>query len=282
MLGPVQAAMEEVVELRARYGALEGAVSRSMSHYRQAKHSMLNFGRAKVSREERLGIMRILLVEDDAEAACILAHDFREHGWTVDCVADGTTGLALARSGSYGVLVVDRLLPQLGGIELVKALRDGGLSTPVLFLTARAGVADRVEGFEAGADDYLCKPFAIEELIARVRALARRPLHSHSEPAVLRVADLELNLTQRTATRAGRRIDLQPREFRLLEYLMRHMDLPATRAMLLDAVWGFNFDPGTTVVETHISRLRMKVDRPFDIDLIHTVRGNGYVLRRPA
>lgn len=226
--------------------------------------------------------MRILLVEDDPETVAATARDLAEAGYGVDCAEDGVTGLALARGGGHDVLVVDRLLPGLDGLDLVRTLRDEGVQAPVLFLTARAGVADRVEGLEAGGDDYLCKPFAFVELLARIRALARRPPPGQSEPTVLRVADLEMDLVRRTVSRAGQRIDLQPREFRLLEYLMRHAGLPATRAMLLEAVWDLRFDPGTTVVETHISRLRAKVDKGFAEDLIHTVRGAGYVLQAPG
>ena len=223
--------------------------------------------------------MRILVVEDDAETAAYIARGLREAGHVVDRAADGQEGLFLATGGRYDVMVVDRMLPKLDGLSLVRALRAAKVATPALFLTARGGVGDRVEGLEAGGDDYLVKPFAFAELLARINALARRPPPREEPPTVLRVADLEMDLLKRTVTRAGRRIDLQPREFRLLEYLMRHAGQVVTRTMLLEGVWDFHFDPKTSVVETHISRLRAKVDKGFDRELIHTVRGAGYVIR---
>ncbi len=216
--------------------------------------------------------MKILLVEDDAETAAYVARGLTEAGHLVDRAADGRDGLFLAGGGGYDVLVVDRMLPHLDGLGLVRALRAAGVRTPALFLTARAGVGDRVEGLEAGGDDYLVKPFAFAELLARLNALARRPPLQEAEPTVLRVADLEMDLLKRTVTRDGKRIDLQPREFRLLEYLMRRAGQVVTRTMLLEGVWDFHFDPRTSVVETHISRLRGKVDRGFGIELIHTRR----------
>ena len=223
--------------------------------------------------------MRILVVEDDAETAAYIARGLREAGHVVDRAADGQEGLFLATGGRYDVMVVDRMLPKLDGLSLVRALCAAKVATPALFLTARGGVGDRVEGLEAGGDDYLVKPFAFAELLARINALARRPPPREEPPTVLRVADLEMDLLKRTVTRAGRRIDLQPREFRLLEYLMRHAGQVVTRTMLLEGVWDFHFDPKTSVVETHISRLRAKVDKGFDRELIHTVRGAGYVIR---
>ena len=225
--------------------------------------------------------MKILLVEDDAETASYVAKGLTEAGHVVDRAADGREGLFLAGAGSHDVLVVDRMLPHLDGLGLVRALRAMGVRTPALILTARAGVGDRVEGLEAGADDYLAKPFAFAELLARINALARRP-PLQAEPTVLRVADLEMDLLKRTVTRAGRRIELQPREFRLLEYLMRRQGEVLTRTMLLEGVWDFHFDPKTSVVETHISRLRAKVDKGFGVELIHTVRGAGYAIRAPG
>ncbi|MBX6742155.1 MAG: response regulator transcription factor [Acetobacteraceae bacterium] len=225
--------------------------------------------------------MKILLVEDDAETASYVAKGLTEAGHVVDRAADGREGLFLAGAGSHDVLVVDRMLPHLDGLGLVRALRAMGVRTPALILTARAGVGDRVEGLEAGADDYLAKPFAFAELLARINALARRP-PLQAEPTVLRVADLEMDLLKRTVTRAGRRIELQPREFRLLEYLMRRQGEVVTRTMLLEGVWDFHFDPKTSVVETHISRLRAKVDKGFGAELIHTVRGAGYAIRAPG
>ncbi|MDO9708263.1 winged helix-turn-helix domain-containing protein [Paracraurococcus lichenis] len=224
--------------------------------------------------------MKILVVEDDAETADYVVRGLTEAGHVVDRAADGREGLFLASDGGYDVLVVDRMLPRLDGLGLVRALRAAGVRTPALFLTARAGVGDRVEGLEAGADDYLGKPFAFAELLARLNALARRPPLS-AEPTVLRVADLEMDLLKRVVTRGGQRIELQPREFRLLEYLMRRAGQVVTRTMLLEGVWDFHFDPKTSVVETHISRLRAKLDRDGAPPLIHTMRGAGYCLRAP-
>ncbi len=226
--------------------------------------------------------MRILLVEDDAETAEYVARGLQEAGHVVDRTADGREGLFLASEGGHDVLVVDRMLPGLDGLALVRALRAAGVRTPALFLTARGGVGDRVEGLEAGGDDYLAKPFAFAELLARLNALARRPPLQAAEPTVLRVGDLEMDLIRRTVTRAGRRIELQPREFRLLEFLMRREGQVVTRTMLLEGVWDFHFDPRTSVVETHISRLRAKLDKGFGEELIHTVRGAGYTIRAPT
>ena len=195
----------------------------------------------------------------------------------VEHSANGREGLLLASGGGYDVMVIDRMLPGLDGLAIVKTIRATGTKAPVLLLTTLGGVDDRVEGLEAGADDYLTKPFAFAELLARVNALARRPPMTE-EVTVLRVADLELNLLKRTVTRGGKKIDLQSQEFRLLEYLMRNAGQVVTRTMLLENVWGFHFDPHTSVVETHVSRLRAKVDREFGEELIHTVRGSGYSL----
>ena len=184
-------------------------------------------------------------------------------------------------AGEHDVLIVDRMLPGLDGIGLVHALRGTGVRAPVLFLTALGGVGDRVRGLEAGGDDYLVKPFAFAELLARVNALARRPPLSET-PTQLRAGDLEMDLLKRMVTRNGRPVDLQPREFQLLEYLLRNKDRVVTRTMLLEAVWDFHFDPKTNIVETHISRLRSKLAVEAGPDLIHTVRGAGYVLRAPA
>ena len=222
--------------------------------------------------------LRILLVEDEAETAGFLRRGLTEAGHVVDLAADGADGLHLAVGGGHDVLVVDRMLPKLDGLGLVRALRAAGVRTPVLFLTARGGVGDRVEGLEAGADDYLVKPFAFAELVARINALARRPPLS-AEPTVLRVGDLEMDLLKRVVTRAGRRVDLQPREFRLLEFLMRRAGQVVTRTMLLEGVWDFHFDPKTSVVETHVSRLRAKLGGEEAAPLIHTQRGAGYVMR---
>lgn len=222
--------------------------------------------------------MKILVIEDDAETAAYIANGLKEHGHTVDLAATGRDGLFLAAGERYDLMVVDRMLPELDGLSIVKTVRTAGIETPVLFLTALGGVDDRVTGLDAGGDDYLVKPFAFSELLARINALARRPPITSAE-TVLRVEDLEMDLLKRTVTRDGQTLDLQPREFRLLEYLMRHAGQVVTRTMLLEYVWDFHFDPHTNVVETHISRIRTKVDKPFDMPLIHTVRGAGYCLR---
>ena len=224
--------------------------------------------------------MKILIIEDDPETAAYIVNGLKEHGHTVDHAPNGRDGLFLAAGESYDVLIVDRMLPGLDGLGIVKTIRGAGVKTPVLFLTTLGGIDDRVEGLEAGGDDYLVKPFAFAELLARVNALARRPPMTTVE-TTLRVADLEMDLLKRTVVRAGRRIDLQPQEFKLLEYLMRHAGRVVTRTMLLEHVWDFHFDPQTSVVETHVSRLRGKIDRGFGAELIHTVRGSGYCLRAP-
>lgn len=224
--------------------------------------------------------MRILVVEDDDETATFVAHGLTEKGHVVDRAGDGRDGLFLASSEPYDLMIVDRMLPELDGLSLVKRVRAAGVQVPVLFLTALGGVDDRVTGLEAGGDDYLPKPFAFAELLARISALARRPPMS-SVVTTLQVEDLYMDLLKRTVTRKGQTIDLQPREFRLLEYLMRHSAEVVTRTMLLEHVWDFHFDPHTNVVETHVSRLRAKVDKPFDVPLIHTVRGAGYSLHAP-
>jgi two-component system OmpR family response regulator len=221
--------------------------------------------------------MKILLIEDDPDTSEYIAKGLREHGHAVDHSANGRDGMLLASGGRYDVIVIDRMLPELDGLTIVKTIRAAGGKAPVLLLTTLGGINDRVEGLEAGADDYLTKPFAFSELYARVGALARRPPMAE-ESAVLRVGDLELNRLKRTVIRSGKRIELQPQEFRLLEYLMRHAGQVVTRTMLLEHVWEFHFDPHTSVVETHISRLRAKVDREFGEELIHTVRGSGYSL----
>jgi two-component system OmpR family response regulator len=219
--------------------------------------------------------MKILVVEDDPTTSEFIARGFSEEGHSVDSLADGRTALGQAMSGSYDVLVVDRMLPGLDGLSLVKALRAAQVSTPAIFLTSVGGVEDRIAGLEAGGDDYLVKPFAFGELSARVAALTRRP-PLQAEDTVLRAADLEMDLVRREVTRAGEPIELLPREFSLLEHLLRRKGRVQTRTMLLENVWDIHFDPGTNVVETHISRLRAKVDKPFERDLIRTVRGAGY------
>ncbi|WP_329742191.1 response regulator transcription factor [Dyella sp. A6] len=227
--------------------------------------------------------MKILLVEDDAETLAYIARGLGELGHVVDQATDGREGLFHASEGHYDVLIVDRMLPKLDGLSLLRALRAAQVHTPVLMLTALGEVDARVEGFEAGADDYLAKPFAFAELAARVGALGRRPPLAETLTATLRVADLEMDLLKREVRRGGQPIDLQPREFRLLEYLMRHAGEVVTRTMLLEQVWEYHFDPQTSVVETHISRLRSKVDRGFESGgLLCTVRGAGYMLRLEA
>jgi two-component system OmpR family response regulator len=225
--------------------------------------------------------LRILVIEDDRDMAAYIADGLRELGHAVDAVGDGNQGLSTAVDGAYEVLIVDRMLPGLDGLDLVRAIRARDIRVPVLFVTTLDGIDDRVEGLEAGGDDYLVKPFAFPELAARVNALGRRMRIGSAETS-LRVADLEMDLVKRTVLRGGTRIELQPREFQLLEYLMRHAGQTVTRAMLLGNVWDFHFDPQTNIVETHISRLRSKVDRDFPETLIQTVRGAGYVLRGHA
>ncbi len=222
--------------------------------------------------------MKILLIEDDAETASYIVKGLREHGHVVDHAENGRDGLFLAAGEPYDVVIVDRMLPGIDGLSIVKTVRGAGVKAPVLFLTTMGSVADRVQGLAAGGDDYLVKPFAFAELLARVDALGRRPPLTKIE-TTLNVADLEMDLLKRTVVRAGQAIDLQPQEFKLLEYLMRNAGRIVTRTMLLENVWEFHFDPKTSVVETHISRLRAKIDREFAIALIHTIRGSGYCLR---
>jgi two-component system OmpR family response regulator len=225
--------------------------------------------------------MKVLLIEDDGENSAYVARGLREQGHVVDLAATGRDGLFLAADGGHDVLIVDRMLPGLDGVSLVRSLRETGIRTPVLFLTALAGVGDRVRGLEAGGDDYLVKPFAFAELIARIHALARRPPLSET-PTALRIDDLEMDLLRRAVVRDGRPIELQPREFQLLEFLLRNTDRIVTRTMLLEAIWSFHFDPKTNIVETHMSRLRSKLSQYGGRELIQTVRGAGYVIRAPA
>ena len=224
--------------------------------------------------------VKVLIIEDDTETAAFIARGLREAGCAADHATTGVDGLFLASEGAYDVLVVDRMLPRMDGLSLVRMLRETGVETPVLFLTAVSELGDRVEGLEAGGDDYMVKPFAFSELHARLRALARRR-PSITMETVLRVGDLSLDRLTRRVERAGQAITLQPREFRLLEYLMEHAGEVVTRTMLLEKVWEFHFEPKTSVVETHVSRLRLKVDKPFENELIRTVRGAGYVIASP-
>ncbi|MGQ3039089.1 MAG: response regulator transcription factor [Brevundimonas sp.] len=221
--------------------------------------------------------MRILVVEDDAEAATAMVRGLTEAGHEVTHAVDGGFGLLEAQKGGYDVYVVDRMMPRLDGIGMVETLRKDGDQTPVLFLSALGEVEDRVVGLKAGGDDYLVKPYAFAELIARVEALSRRR-ETGSVATMLKVGDLEMNLIARTVHRAGQEIDLQPREFQLLEFLMRHAGQSVTRTMLLEKVWEYHFDPQTNVIDVHISRLRAKIDKGFDRAMLQTVRGAGYRL----
>jgi two-component system, OmpR family, response regulator len=224
--------------------------------------------------------VRILIIEDDTETAAYLTAGVEEEGYSVSHAANGSDGLSLAMARTFDLLIVDRMLPSLDGLTLVQTLRKNRIETPILFLTAMSGIDDRVSGLNAGGDDYLVKPFALAELLARVKALSRRPRGTSVETH-FKVADLELDILKRAVKRAGREILLQPRELRLLEYLMRHAGQVVTRTMLLESVWNYHFDPRTNVVESHLSRLRTKIDKGFTAELIHTVRGTGYCLRVP-
>ena len=226
--------------------------------------------------------MQILLVEDDIEAARHVSRGLQEAGYVVHTCASGSAGLEAARSTRFDLLIVDRMLPQLDGLALISALRQQGVATPVLVLSALGTVDDRVEGLRAGGDDYLVKPFALAELLARVEALLRRALGDVHHVGVLRVADLELNVIARRVTRGGREIALTAREFQLLEYLLRRVGQVVTRTMLLEAVWNLHFDPQTNLIDVHISRLRQAIDRGYDVPLLHTIRGAGYVIREPG
>lgn len=222
--------------------------------------------------------MKVLLIEDDREAAAYLLKGLNESGHKVDHAQDGGEGLYMAETGQYDVLVVDRMLPVQDGLSVVENLRARDDVTPVLFLSALGEVDDRVKGLKSGGDDYLTKPYAFSELLARIEALVRRRMPEQVQTK-LEVEDLEMDLLQRLVKRSGLEIDLQPREFRLLEYLMRHAGQVVTRTMLLENVWDYHFDPQTNVIDVHISRLRAKIDKNFDRPLLQTVRGAGYTLR---
>jgi two-component system OmpR family response regulator len=226
--------------------------------------------------------MRILIIEDDREAAAYLVKAFREAGHAADHAADGLDGYARAADGEYDVLIVDRMLPKMDGLSLIGGLRQQKIETPVLILSALGQVDDRVKGLRAGGDDYLAKPYAFSELLARVEALSRRKNGAAGAPTVLRIADLQLDRLAHTLTRDGKEIPLQPREYRLLEYLMRHAGQVVTRTMLLEHVWDYHFDPQTNVIDVHISRLRAKIDKGYETPLLHTVRGAGYMIRDGA
>lgn len=222
--------------------------------------------------------MRILIIEDDSATAGFMAKGLGESGHVTDHAADGEDGFEMARHGNYDVCVVDRMLPKLDGLTLVQRLRGEGIETPILFLSALGEVDDRINGLNAGGDDYLVKPYAFAELLARIEALVRR-----RDPGIvethLKVGDLEMDLLARTVHRDGAEVAMQPREFRLLEYLMRNQGHTVTRTMLLEQVWDYHFDPQTNVIDVHISRLRGKIDKGFAVPLLHTVRGAGYCLR---
>ncbi|WP_367715336.1 response regulator transcription factor [Nitratireductor sp. GISD-1A_MAKvit] len=222
--------------------------------------------------------MKILVIEDDREAADYLKNAFAEAGHTADIARDGDSGFSLADTGSYDVFVIDRMLPRRDGLSIITELRENGNTTPALILSALGEVDDRVTGLRAGGDDYLTKPYAFSELLARVEVLRRRSGSKDIETSY-QVGDLELDRLSHTVRRAGREIVLQPREFRLLEFMMRHAGQVVTRTMLLENVWDYHFDPQTNVIDVHISRLRGKIEKDFDKPLLHTVRGAGYMLK---
>lgn len=223
--------------------------------------------------------MRLLIIEDDETTAEFIIQGFREQGHTVDHAADGLDGMMLATDSSYDVMVVDRMLPKLDGLNLVKTLRSQGNETPVIFLSALDSLDDRLTGFNEGGDDYLVKPFAFAELSARVTSLARRKPSGHSESShLLSVQDVTLDKLKRKVTRSGYEIELQPTEFKILQLLLERAGTVVTRTMLFEQVWDFHFDPKTSVIETHISRLRSKIDEGFEDGLIRTVRGAGYIV----
>jgi two-component system OmpR family response regulator len=225
--------------------------------------------------------MKLLVVEDDREAAAFITKGLRENGHAVDLAEDGRQGLFLATSERFDAIILDRMLPGIDGLTILSALRASENTTPVLILSALDGVDDRVRGLKAGGDDYLTKPFAFSELLARIEAMTRRGSNRGGETH-LRVGDLEIDLLARTVSRAGRPIELLPREFRLLEVLARHSGQVVTRTMLLEKVWDYHFDPQTNVIDVHISRLRQKIDKDFATAMLHTIRGAGYCLKPGA
>jgi len=223
--------------------------------------------------------MKVLLVEDDAKTASFILKGLKEAGYSTEHARAGDDGLRLITTEPYDVVVADLMLPRMDGLTMIAEMRKRRLKTPTIVLSAKGSVDDRVKGLEAGADDYLIKPFSFSELLARIQALLRR-VSAAAEPTRLAVGDLVLDILSREVTRQGQRIDLQPREYALLEYLMRSAGRVVSKTMIMEHVWDYNFDPLTNVVEARISRLRDKVDRPFDRKLIHTIRGVGYVLRQ--
>jgi two-component system OmpR family response regulator len=225
---------------------------------------------------------KILVIEDDPTTSEFICKSLTELGYLVDHAADGRDGLFYGTDGSYDAIVLDRMLPGMNGMAELAALRAAHITTPIIFLSSLAAVDARVEGLTSGADDYLTKPFAFSELLARLKLLMARQTFSAVKETTLSCADLEINLLNRRVCRAGKRLDLQPREFRLLEYLMRHKEQVVTRTMMLEGVWEYHFDPGTNVVDVHVSRLRRKIDDGFDKPLLHTIRGAGYMLGNPA
>ena len=222
--------------------------------------------------------MRVLIMEDDKQVAAFMSRGLKEAGHVCDCAHDGEDGLEMARNSQYDVLVVDRMMPRRDGLSVIETLRGDGLATPILILSALGEVDDRVDGLKSGADDYLVKPYAFAELLARIEVLARRR-DPGSVQTQLTVGDLEMDLLARTVKRGGEDVLLQPREFRLLEFLMRHAGQVVTRTMLLEKVWDYHFDPQTNVIDVHIPRLRSKIDKPFGTTMLHTVRGAGYRLQ---
>jgi two-component system, OmpR family, response regulator len=236
---------------------------------------------ARTPHSERRKRMRVLVIEDDRETAQFLQKSLKESGHSADLAGDGETGLSMAQEGGYDILIVDRMLPRLDGLSVVKELRSEGMRTPVLILSALGDVDDRVKGLRAGGDDYLTKPYAYSELLARIEALARRAVPEEQETRYA-VGDLVLDRLSHRVTRGGEAIQLQPREYRLLEYLMKHAGQVVTRTMLLENVWDYHFDPQTNVIDVHVSRLRAKIDKSFDKPLLHTVRGAGYMIRDGA
>ncbi|NOY17743.1 MAG: response regulator transcription factor [Gammaproteobacteria bacterium] len=225
--------------------------------------------------------MRTLVIEDDIETANYISKGLKEHGHVVDQASDGKDGLFMSLENDYDIIILDRMLPALDGLSILKTLRISERQTPVIILSALGEVDDRVEGLKAGGDDYLVKPFAFSELLARIEALLRRG-EIKPDTSLMKVADLELDRLTHTVKRAGKTIDLQPREYMILEFFMQHAGQVVTRTMLLESVWDYHFDPQTNIIDVHISRLRNKIDKEFDLPLLQTVRGVGYCLREPS